>query len=181
MKSEASFIIVKTVHSANSSTIITRNKSFLLLRNPKHVFFRVFPYHSQLLHPLSTLTEKYRRYCRNQVCFSAKSLKKPMSTKQNWSQPGQVKLWEGADERRSTACSGAACMALRQQVLKSSFHRSILSSGNQGIFSIQTIHGLLYFEYCYIAGGLDISSSEMGSRRGSGAALTPCPNLGDTS
>ncbi|KFV95600.1 hypothetical protein N327_03246, partial [Fulmarus glacialis] len=38
-----------------------------LLRNPKHVFFRAFPYHSQLLHPSSTLTAKYPKYCRNQV------------------------------------------------------------------------------------------------------------------
>ncbi|KFP12945.1 hypothetical protein Z169_09351, partial [Egretta garzetta] len=38
-----------------------------LLRNPKHVFFRVFLYHSQLLHPSSTLTAKYPKYCRNQV------------------------------------------------------------------------------------------------------------------
>lgn len=30
----------------------------LLLRNPKHEFFRVFPYNSQLVHPSSTLTAK---------------------------------------------------------------------------------------------------------------------------
>lgn len=39
----------------------------LLLRNPKHAFFRVFPCNSQLLHPCSTLTAKYPKYCRNQV------------------------------------------------------------------------------------------------------------------
>ncbi|KFO89082.1 hypothetical protein N320_02880, partial [Buceros rhinoceros silvestris] len=38
-----------------------------LLRNPKHVFCRVFPYHSQILHPSSTLTAKYFQYGRNQV------------------------------------------------------------------------------------------------------------------
>ncbi|KFZ65469.1 hypothetical protein N321_14031, partial [Antrostomus carolinensis] len=38
-----------------------------LLRNPKHVFFRVFPHHSQLLHPYSTLITKHPKYCRNQV------------------------------------------------------------------------------------------------------------------
>ncbi|KFW82169.1 hypothetical protein N305_02432, partial [Manacus vitellinus] len=37
-----------------------------ILRNPKLAFFRAFPYHSQLLHPSSTLTEKYPKYCRNQ-------------------------------------------------------------------------------------------------------------------
>ncbi|KFU95590.1 hypothetical protein M959_09043, partial [Chaetura pelagica] len=37
-----------------------------LLRNPKHVLFRVFPYHP-LLHLSSTLIAKYPKYCRNQV------------------------------------------------------------------------------------------------------------------
>ncbi|KFQ77421.1 hypothetical protein N335_02533, partial [Phaethon lepturus] len=38
-----------------------------VLRNPKHVFFRVFPYHPQLLQPSSPLTAKYPKYCRHQV------------------------------------------------------------------------------------------------------------------
>ncbi|KFP36712.1 hypothetical protein N324_11188, partial [Chlamydotis macqueenii] len=40
------------------------------LRNPKYVFYvflRVFPHHSQLLHPSSTLTAKYPKYCRSQL------------------------------------------------------------------------------------------------------------------
>lgn len=52
------------------------------------------------------------------MCFSAKSLKKPLSAKQHWFQPGQVKLRERVGERRKTACSSAACIALRQQVLQ---------------------------------------------------------------
>ncbi|KFQ76466.1 hypothetical protein N337_08798, partial [Phoenicopterus ruber ruber] len=38
-----------------------------LSRNLKRVFFRVFPYHSQLLHPSSTLIAKYPKCCKNQV------------------------------------------------------------------------------------------------------------------
>ncbi|KFW83953.1 hypothetical protein N336_03303, partial [Phalacrocorax carbo] len=37
------------------------------IEEPKHVFFRVFLYHFQLLHPSSSLTAKYPKYCRNQV------------------------------------------------------------------------------------------------------------------
>lgn len=116
------------------------------------------------------------------MCFSAKSLKKPPPAKQHGSQPGQARLWEVGGERRRTTRSGAACVALRQQDLQalSEERLSPERNWNQGTFSIQTIHRLLYLEYFYIAGGLDIFSSEMGSRRGSGTALPP-PNLEDAS
>lgn len=52
------------------------------------------------------------------MCFSAKSPKKPPSAKQHWSQPSRVKLWEGDGERRTTTPSGAARIALPQQVLQ---------------------------------------------------------------
>ncbi|KFQ99704.1 hypothetical protein Y956_12395, partial [Nipponia nippon] len=38
-----------------------------LVKNPKHIFLRVFLYPSQLFHPSSILITKYLKYCRNQV------------------------------------------------------------------------------------------------------------------
>lgn len=67
----------------------------LLLRNPKHLFFRVFPCHSNLLHPSPKLIVKYPKHCKRQMCFSAKSTNKTPSAKPNQSQPGSHGVGEG--------------------------------------------------------------------------------------
>lgn len=150
-------------------------------------FFWVFLHHSQFFHLPPAFIAKYPKYSTNQVCFPAKSLKKPPSAKQRWSQqgqakPSQAKVWEADGERRRTLALvlPLSCFDSKffRHCLKSSFYQSIISFQNQGTFGIQITHRLLCLEYFNIGGGLDIFSSEMGSRQGSGAAL---PNLDDTS
>lgn len=89
----------------------------LLLRNPKYLFFRVFPCHSNLLHPSPKLIVKYPKHSKRQMCFSAKSTNKTPSAKPNRSQPGKVMVWERGGERRNTH-TGAAYTVLQQQGLQ---------------------------------------------------------------
>lgn len=96
-------------------------------------FFRVFLHHSQFFHLPPTFIAKYPEYSTNQVCFPAKSLKKPPSAKQRWSQPGQAKPSQGVGggwREEENARSGAASFVLRQQVLQALSEEQLLPEHN---------------------------------------------------